>query len=759
MPLERIRKFLANNGGFIIAYITFSLVYILSLQYVPATLTIEMKASESDIGQLFNNTGTGYRETESLYFPIDDSGDFKSYHLQLPGAKITSIRIDPLTQEGTFAVRSVTIKAMNYHIKLDGELLRDALAPLNQVELDYKDGLVHGISTGIDPHFGLDGKWIVNRLPFYISPIILVVFLILLLFAKKLFPGSQYELSFALFLVLFALPTVLPRIFSLALALIAVLMFLYLLLKSDNLQSGVLLHDTAALPNRARLENKRLFYSGCLFVILLLAFFLRISNLTILDPYTDEYSHLLAAKEYLETGVLSYTRASLVTYLVAFFYRTGGALSFYEYLFWGRVPGVIFSSLTVIPLYFLTRKISQPVALIAAFLWATSPWAIGVARTIREYAFYPFFILLVVLVLIKLLELLFEFKMRYFPKIIICLIPVIILVGYALRFDTASTLRICMVIFAGIAAYYFVLNYNKIRELAKTNKAILLIIIAAVGLIAVSMLVYANKSGHVSFSELKLSDYWLRIFLVPGNPGAPMHWWGNYHFIAVVVFILGVGFFYAAFKRRFHYFMHFSVFTLLLIFYVLFFDRYIRPRYIIYALPFFIPLVAVSIYALLDYAKKIKPLSMKIIVFLAVAVFLFQAFNFQNMLYPVFSDEHGYVKTTDEHHDSLKSTIQLLEKDVGPDDVLITTIFRSVLILSLEIENERIFDYDYKKESRFERVEKIIEENPQGFMVLDWRRNGHFAKGYPKEGQFMIGETTVEVIQNKDGMQVYRWER
>ena len=390
-----------------------------------------------------------------------------------------------------------------------------ALIPLNQVELSYRDGLVYGESTGIDPQFGFDGKFIANRLPAYLIPLFLVIFLIFLILVKKRFPGSQYELSLAVFLFLFAVPTILPRLISLIFTLVALSVFFYLLLQSRTSRPKVSVDDRSLALSQFWLRRKDLFYNIFLILVLVLAFILRIWNLTILDPYTDEYSHLLAAKEYLETGVLNYTRANLVTYLVALFYRIGGALSFYEYLFWGRVPGVIFSGLTVIPLYFITRKLSQPVALISALLWATSPWAIGVARTIREYAYYPFFILIAVLLLIKSLELLFTYKKQHLAKIVLCLIPVAALFGYAFLLDIASTLRICIVIIAGIAAFYIVLHFNRIKEWVRINRVISIVIMILTCLAVAMILHYAYKSGHVSLTGLELSDYWLRIFLVP----------------------------------------------------------------------------------------------------------------------------------------------------------------------------------------------------------------------------------------------------
>lgn len=760
MHLDKIKNLVINNSGFILAFIFLSLVYLLALQYVPATITVEMKTSADDTGQLFFDRGLGFRETDSIWFPVTGSNEYEKYRVKLPGARITSLRIDPLSREGTFAIRSISIETAGKKLRLEKEELEETLTPLNQVELFYRDGVVHGVSTGIDPFFQFDAIRNANRLPFYVALVFYLVLLLLLWGAKILFSEVQAELFFALFLLVFALPAMFPPIFSLILALLAVILFFFLFYRYTKSRKDLLLEKRPFIPAWTWLKNKRSAYTACFFLILLLAFLLRFANLTILDPYTDEYSHLLAAKDYLDLGYFHYARASMVTYLVIFFSRLGNAASFYEYVFWGRLPGVIFSTLTVIPLYFLTRKISPSVALISIFLWATSPWSIGVAKTIREYAFHPFFILLALLTLVKFLELLADFKIRRLPLMILYLLPAAALAGYAFRYDTASTLRICIVVFAAAAAYYFVAYLLRFKNLAKTGKIAFIVALIPACLVAAWMLVYASSSGHVSIDDLQLSDYWLRVFLVPGSPSTPLHWWGDYPFLAVAIFICGTGFVHAVFQKRHrYYFMHFTVFAVLLAFYVFFFDRYDRPRYIFYALPFFIPLVAVSVYALVDYAGKLKPLSLKIIGTLAAVIFLFQAFNYQNIIYPVFSGEHGYVKTTNEHHDSLKSTIELLEKEISLDDVFIVTVARGALELGFNIDSDRIYGYSFKDKNRFEKVASIIEANPQGFMILDWRRNGYYAEGYPHEGQFLIGDTTVEVIMNKDGMQIYRWKR
>lgn len=761
MSIEKIRVFLNKSGVFILAYIMLSMVYLISFQYVPAVLTIEMKTAEDDQGQLFYDRGLGFRENDTIFFSVAGSDEFEKYQLKLPGAGISSVRIDPLSRRGAFYIRSIAVEAMGATIHLEKEELREAIKPLNQVALYYHDDIIRGSSMGIDPFFEFTGIQNFNRHPAYMRILILLALLLLVWGIKRHFSSNQGELFFALFLLAFALPALHPFFFSLILAILAITLFAYLLYKKSKAQPEFPIIERSAFPGAKWLDNKTYLYRVCFCLILLLAFLLRFINLTNLDPYTDEYSHILAAAEYLDTGLLEYCRASMVTYLNILFFRLGNPSSFHEYLFWGRLPGVIFSALTVIPLYLITRRISPPVALISIFLWATSPWAIGVARTIREYAYFPFFIMLGALSLIYFFELLLTNNIKLQLRSLLCLLPVIALVFYAFRIDPYSTLRISLLVYAGITAYYLSIYLYRFKDQAKKNKIVLAGILAASAFVARWMFVYAQGSGHIRLDNLRFSDYWLQVFFFPGGASTPLHWWGDYHLMAVVVFILGLGFFYAAANKQQHrgYFLHAALFSLLLLFYTLFFDRYYRPRYIFYALPFFIPLVAVSVYALFDYANKLKPFSIKVAGALAVAMFLFQIINYNHVLYPVLSDTHGFVRTTNEHHDSLKSTLILLEEKISPDDVFITTIARTAIQLNFNINSDRMYYYSFKSEDRFNDVAEIIEKYPRGFMILDWRRNGHFAEGFPTEGQFLIGDHTVEVIQNKDGMHVYRWQR
>ena len=564
---------------------------------------------------------------------------------------------------------------------------------------------------------------------------------------------SYIIIAFAMLLILFALPVGTPFHESLALTILAVSMFIAILYKTNN--NEIRLYSLNKL-NDYFSSHKKLLHISLLSLIVILAFILRIINLNILYPYTDEYAHLLAAKSYMESGSFSYTRASLVSYLAALFYWIGGATSFYEYLYWGRVPAVIFSSLTTIPIYFLARKISLPVALISAFLWAVSPWAIGVGKTIREYAFYPFIMLLVILVLIRLLELILDYEKSNLPKIILCFLPIVVFIYYIFMVDFASTLKISLVILPVIAAYYLIFKYENIKALYSQSRFTKTVTVLLSLLVLYFFVFFAPNLQHISITGLDFTFVWLEFF---GTRNVPMHWWWNHPFQYLSLFICCIGLIYAYIKRFDYHYMYLIVFVFILLFFALFYDRYVRPRYIFYALPFFIPIIALGVCGLFNYLRKLEPIVLRVVSTLAVIIFLTQAFNYSNTLYPVTSDLHGYVRPTGEYHDQLSSTFAFLDNAIEEEDVFIGTIAIRFLVLKYDIETDRLYYHHYNRPDSFDRVRSIVEKNPQGLMILDSRRNPDDGTGFPREGSFFIGSTRIEVLQNKDNMQIYRWRR
>jgi len=730
--------------------------------HIPTLLTVEMRTAEDELGHILYDIGDGFIEEDSVSFNIRGSNNFRKTRVLIPGRDIEALRFDPMVREGDFDLRSMHFYNFIYQKSLIDADLKNTLRHYHQVDLTpvvpiKGASYIKGVSTGIDPHFTLHGVQIENRLS-WVAFVTLCLSLLLLVITflfivAKLFFGKEKEVLFCFLLLYFSFPIQMPSIPSLILTASA-LILMFLLLKQYGAEN-VLLNTRLERYYKLLLEPGKVY--TLLFIIVILAFILRIVNLNILDPYTDEYMHIMAAKDIYDTGTTNYARASLVTYLVALFYKIGNADTFYEYLYWGRVPGVIFSSLTVIPLFFLTRRISVPVALISSFLWATSPWAIGVAKTIREYAYYPLFIILASIALMKLYELILEFNKKYILKIILLSVALIAFTYYAFYVDTASTLRIWAIVFAGISVYYLLTNIENLRNIYHNNKILFSIIGVSVLVILWIMLNY--RGGHVSIEGLVTTGYSFNVFFNIAEKGMPMHWWGAHNYTFIGLFLFTFALIYAQHKKENEYYIYFVIFFILLIFYTYFFDRYFRPRYIFYMLPYFIAIISLSLYVLFNMALKYREVWIRLLTTMTVVIFIFQIINYQNIIYPIISDRHGYIKTTNEHHDYLGSMIEFLENEISQDDHFITSIFSSVLLYHFNIEPIRISGYRYDSETRFNKVERIINDNDQGFMVLDWRRNGHFTEGYPLEGNFYIGTTDVEVVQNEDGIQIYRWKK
>ncbi len=123
-----------------------------------------------------------------------------------------------------------------------------------------------------------------------------------------------------------------------------------------------------------------------LIIIVILAALIRLWGLGLLSPARDEFSHLVAAKRWLDEGFFNYDRGWEISYMVGFLFKIFQNQSVYI----ARLVPVFWGVLTTIPIYLLGKEFNRRVGLIAAFLWAVSPFAIGISRYTREYIFYLF---------------------------------------------------------------------------------------------------------------------------------------------------------------------------------------------------------------------------------------------------------------------------------------------------------------------------------------------------------------------------------
>ncbi|HLB50809.1 MAG TPA: glycosyltransferase family 39 protein [Patescibacteria group bacterium] len=133
-------------------------------------------------------------------------------------------------------------------------------------------------------------------------------------------------------------------------------------------------------------QKKKIFLAAFVLLVIVLAFFLRAVNIDTVPAgiYPDEAVNGMNAVDANATGTYPWFypdnngREGLFINLIAFSFKAFGIS-----ILTLKLPAIIISTLVVLGVYFLTRELfySRPrIALIAAFLTATSYWAINFAR-------------------------------------------------------------------------------------------------------------------------------------------------------------------------------------------------------------------------------------------------------------------------------------------------------------------------------------------------------------------------------------------
>ncbi len=522
--------------------------------------------------------------------------------------------------------------------------------------------------------------------------------------------------------------------------------------------SNPILHhlENAELANW---QGNKWFWPVIVFGITLLAFGLRFWHLDLLDSYRDEDHHISSVHSLFNNGYFEYTRGKLVTYCAAFFIWIAGAETYYEYLYWGRVPSTIFGALATIPIFYLGAKINRTTGLLAALLWASSPWAIGVCKNIREHSYYIAIILAFLLVFLYLLEAVTNFKKENLTKIITCSIAIMGLMIYAFFIDWLSTMKLSGVLFAAFTMAYAIVHFDLIWPILKRHKWLIVVFIG----FFIAFLLLSNRSKFMNYVQVR-DIRWSNTFFLP-SANMPMHWW--YHLLAnnfLVYFLLIVGIIGAFLQKKRYFFMVLIVFSVMVLAYYFFFDRYYAPKYIFYVLPFFILLIASSLTFIGQLIFSYQDRLVRTVSLLTLVPLLFGIFSIQtiveSIVRPLRTANQGLATTGLVHQDKSPALDLLRTYNVKEREnmKLISSIYEHIIYHEFP-EIECIDKYNYKDPNRFKEVETIMNNNKSGFMILDSHRNGLWRKGYSREknARFTIGNAYVTLISNKNNCQVYRW--
>lgn len=486
-------------------------------------------------------------------------------------------------------------------------------------------------------------------------------------------------------------------------------------------------------------------------VLLTVTFLLRVFNLGALSPYTDEYMHLLAARQIVHGAAIAqvgYERSLwIVTLPVAAFFRLFG-----ESLWSARLVSVVFNTLAILPLYFLTKKVSRPVAVTAGLLYAVSPWVIGMARTVREYAYYPFYFYFIILGMIALVErfpagfaLRRDWKALFKPGFLALALLLLLPVVYSRFLDENST-------FSVISLAYLTLVFFLLARLDWKSKEnlVLLTLIAAGLLVGYWWFVGANGlSSNAVYTASRVRDLFFS--------DAPQQWFYGRTLLVPLLALAGALLVSAHGREK-----PLPLFFVLLFFgsalaFSLLFAGFASPRYYFHLQLWYLLLMAVGLDALWFFLRaglgrlKFSAAGAGLLALLPLALSL----NPRQILLPTFWDQPGLMPVTGQYHENVEEVHAYLLERATDQDVLVATVYANYSQWVEQPPFQAIYSFDYRRADGREYFLALVAQNPSGWIVIDQIRYEQ-STPIPLE-TFSLADRQVEYVGQFADEHVWRW--
>ena len=501
-----------------------------------------------------------------------------------------------------------------------------------------------------------------------------------------------------------------------------------------------------------------------------LAALLRVFNLGNLYPYADEYSHLLAARDLLQGAPLfSVFNRSLLTVTVPVFISQR---LFGIHLWSARLPGTIFNAAAIVPLYFLTRKINRPVAVLSGLLYASSPMIIAVSRNVREYAYYPALFYLIVYAMILFLErlpdklIIFrDWKKPFARETRLLTLALLLPLIYAIFVDARSTFKIIMVAY-GVLGLFLIKKFD-LRS--KVNLSILVIL----GLGAVlSGFLYAQAFGFHNLSvtpRFHAESLWLFF------PNPIQQWYFDRPtVIPAVALLIAVAICFRSIRSNLVPSFLVALLLASAVFFTTFFGHYFMPRYLTSMELWYVVVLALGLYGI--FALQLA-LPRKDAILPLVGTTLFAlTFNFIPTLMPTFYDKQGNMPITGEYHYNVGPAYAFLLDKVSDKDVLISNFYAGYIRWKGQPSFQKVYSYgfyeaklQYKWIFPYEAAEtfpidlgayirSIVGENNSGWLVLDSVTYfSKLSKPLPLKTT-AVGNKRLEYIGYFGGEYIWRWQ-
>ncbi len=481
---------------------------------------------------------------------------------------------------------------------------------------------------------------------------------------------------------------------------------------------------------------------------ILAALLLRSFHLDNLYPYADEYSHLNAAKQILNgTSIFTaYQRGMyMVTLPVVLAFKMFGSQ-----VWAARVPGVLVNSLALLPLYLLSRKINRSTAILAIFLYATNPWIITVARSIREYGYIPFYSFWILYGMLLVLEnmprrivldrrILTQIHKNWVVPLILLILPVM----YIFKIDSFSTFKVFLMAYGIFALFVLARVDMKARENFLPLAGILV-------LLGLGGFVYISNLGFVSF-KLVLFTAPLRLFF----PNPEQQWYHDrLNFLPLLAFFFAVV--AAVWQVRRNPAPLFLVvqFGTFLTFFLLFFSRYYRPKYLFSVEILLIPVLAFG-FSILWLILKIS-MPRKGIQIGAACLALLATINPAQSILPSRFDLNGLMPISQEYHYDVSVVDEYMRQNAKPSDALVSTIYRSYV----SFKGEPVFlaksGFQQDNPGEIEVLAQFMQKYPSGWLVLDLHRYRSWTQQLPQT-QFELKGIPVKYMGEYHEQYVWKW--
>jgi len=471
-------------------------------------------------------------------------------------------------------------------------------------------------------------------------------------------------------------------------------------------------------------------YIIALCIIVLGGFVFRFIHINETGINFDEYWALIEAMGTQHHGAANYVISGHLTFDDPRFsyalWAVGWLFSIFgKSLLVARLPGIVMSALTAVPLYFLlSRRVNKLAGLTAAVLWLMSPWAIVVGRFFREYAYFPFYYVFIFIMLIWLAEyvigIIRKEKRAEIFKIIFGIMAFIAPLIYALVLATNTTFKLVIIPYAIGIAYFFYLLLSSRKKSLNPNKLqiffgfLLLILVVAGFAKLLTVITFAvNLKPRFNAEQIKLAF-----------ENGPRNWFyptGSFtYYILLGLGILGSAAMTLQRKMRTVFFTS-LIFLSYIYAFTFHFDYSIAARYTFPIHLWSIPILAVSLqiiyWILRGIKEKWKRFLANVLFFLTV-LFTFNPVNTYNAI-NAGGSRHDLISGETLYFDEFDSVLRNYGSELKNSAILCWRCPQLYWFEIVDLTQNNVGRFNLNLENGVDSVKDFMDKNEHGWVIFD----------------------------------------